>query len=202
MGRGWRVAAVLAVTLSGLAAAAETRPQARPSSLSIPPPEDRIVPVAAAPPQAGPELEVAPLVGAVTGLPLPRYVSLKRGQGNARRGPSLDRRIDWVFVRVGMPLLVTAEHENWRRVEDRDGVGGWVHYTLLSGSRTAIVAQDMLPLRGRADDRAPEVARLQANVIASLESCTLDWCEVTAGGFTGWAPKPALWGVGAEEILD
>jgi SH3-like domain-containing protein len=129
-------------------------------------------------------------------------VSLKRGEGNARRGPSLDQRIDWVFVRTGMPLRITAEYGHWRRVEDREALGGWVHYSLLSGARTVIVDRDMLPLRTREDDRSPEVARLQAGVIAEVESCSLDWCRLSAGGFRGWAPKTALWGVGADEVLD
>ncbi|MEL6566070.1 MAG: SH3 domain-containing protein, partial [Pseudomonadota bacterium] len=62
--------------------------------------------------------------GPVTNLPLPRYVSLKAVEGNVRRGPSLTHRIDWVFQRRDMPLRITAEHGHWRRVEDRDGMGG------------------------------------------------------------------------------
>ena len=69
--------------------------------------------------------------GPVTNLPLPRYVSLKGGEGNARRGPSLSHRIDWVFRHPGMPLRVVAEFGHWRRVEDQDGAGGWVHYSCL-----------------------------------------------------------------------
>ena len=64
--------------------------------------------------------------GPVTNLPMPRYVSLKADEGNARRGPSLSHRIDWVFTRRDMPLEVTAEYGHWRRVQDRDGQGGWV----------------------------------------------------------------------------
>ena len=79
--------------------------------------------------------------GPVTNLPLPRYVSLKGSEGNARRGPSLSHRIDWVFRHAGMPLRVVAEFGHWRRVEDKDGAGGWVHYALLSGVRTAIVQE-------------------------------------------------------------
>ena len=70
---------------------------------------------------------VADQYGSVTNLPLPRYVSMKASEGNARRGPSLSHRIDWVFKRRHMPLRITAEHGHWRRVEDRDGMGGWVH---------------------------------------------------------------------------
>ena len=138
----------------------------------------------------------------MTGLPLPRFVSLKTDEGNARRGPALDQRIDWVFVREDMPLRITAEYGHWRRVEDREGLGGWVHYSLLSGTRTVIVDQERLPLRIRPEDNATAVALLEAGVIARLEACEADWCRISAGGYGGWAPKPALWGVLPDEVLD
>ena len=92
-------------------------------------------------------------VGPVTGLPLPRYVSLKGSEGNARRGPGLSNRIDWVFTRAGMPLRITAEFEHWRRVEDKDGLGGWIHYMLLSGIRTVLFTDPMTDLHARPDSR-------------------------------------------------
>ncbi len=143
-----------------------------------------------------------PALGPVTNLPLPRFVSMKAAEGNVRRGPSLTHRIDWVFKHRDMPLRITAEHGHWRRVEDRDGQGGWVHYSLLSGVRTVINDQEGLTLRLRADPKAPAVAIMQAGVIARLGKCGPDWCQLRSGGFKGWAPKAALWGVGAEEIRD
>lgn len=140
--------------------------------------------------------------GPVTNLPLPRYVSLKASEGNVRRGPSLTHRIDWVFKRKDVPLVITAEHGHWRRVKDRDGAGGWIHYSLLSGTRTAIVEQDMLDLLAQPDDGALVVAQLELGVIARLEECTATWCRMNAAGYRGWAPKSTVWGVGAEEILD
>lgn len=140
--------------------------------------------------------------GPVTNLPLPRYVSLKTDEGNARRGPSLEHRIDWVFRHPDMPLRVTAEFENWRRVEDRDGMGGWVHYTLLSGVRTVIIDQDMAELRLAPDANAPVMAKAEAGVIARLGECTRDWCKITAGGEKGWLPKTAMWGVDPDELRD
>ncbi len=138
--------------------------------------------------------------GPVTNLPLPRYVSLKAAEGNVRRGPSLTHRIDWVFQRRDMPLRITAEHGHWRRVEDRDGMGGWVHYSLLSGSRTVLVEQDMLTLRTRPDTNAPVTAALEAGVIARLGKCGPEWCRVSSGGYRGWAPKARLWGVAIDEL--
>jgi SH3-like domain-containing protein len=138
--------------------------------------------------------------GKVTNLPLPRYVSLKAAEGNVRRGPSLSHRIDWVFTRRDMPLRVTAEHGHWRRVEDIEGVGGWVHYSLLSGSRTVIVTKDMLTLHNRPDPATPINAALEAGVIADLGQCDTNWCRLSSGGYKGWARKTAIWGVAPSEI--
>lgn len=140
--------------------------------------------------------------GPVTNLPLPRYVSLKGSEGNARRGPSLSHRIDWVFTHAGMPLRVTAEFGHWRRVEDRDGAGGWVHYALLSGVRTVIIEDDMTELHARADAKSAVVARAEMGAVAKLGDCTIDWCEISAEEADGWVPKTAIWGVDADEIRD
>ena len=140
--------------------------------------------------------------GPVTNLPLPRYVSMKATEGNVRRGPSLTHRIDWVYTRRDMPLRITAEHGHWRRVEDRDGMGGWVHYTLLSGVRTVIIEKDLLPLLRKPNVDAPIVAALEAGVIARLGACETEWCHLSAGGYKGWVPKTRLWGVGEDELRD
>lgn len=138
--------------------------------------------------------------GPVTNLPLPRFLSLKGSEGNARRGPSLSHRIDWVFKHAGMPLKVTAEFGNWRRVEDHDGAGGWVHYSLLSGSRTVIVDEDLAQLHSRPDEKASVVALAEAGSIAKLGDCNKDWCEISAQKADGWIEKTKIWGVDPEEI--
>ena len=100
-------------------------------------------------------------------------------------------------VKVGDTFDVLIE-----RLEDRDGMGGWVHYSLLSGVRTVLVEQDMLPLHGKPDPKAPVVARLELGVVARLGECTLEWCELRSGGYTGWAPKVRLWGVEPGELRE
>ena len=138
--------------------------------------------------------------GPVTNLPLPRFVSMKASEGNVRRGPSLTHRIDWVFKRRDMPLQVTAEFGHWRRVRDRDGAGGWVHYALLSGVRTVLIEEDMLSARTRPDNAAPVSAAFELGVVARLNECNPDWCRVSAGGHRGWVRKENLWGVAADEV--
>lgn len=140
--------------------------------------------------------------GAVTNLPLPRFVTLKSGDGNARRGPGLTHRIDWVFVKSGMPLLLTAEYENWRRVEDAEGFGGWVHYSLLSGTRSVLVAQDMAEFHYNADVLSDVTFQAERGVIGKLLECSIDWCRINTNGEKGWVQKTALWGVNPDEILE
>ncbi len=140
--------------------------------------------------------------GPVTDLPLPRYVSLNAEEANARRGPATSHRIDWVFRHRSMPLRVTAEFEHWRRVEDSEGEGGWMHYALLSGVRTVRVATERTTLRLQADSRAPAVAHLERGVIARLLECGPEWCRLNAGGERGWAKRAGLWGVDPDEIID
>jgi SH3-like domain-containing protein len=141
-------------------------------------------------------------VGRVTNLPLPRYVSLKTKKANVRRGPSLTYRIDWVYQLRNMPLQITAEYGHWRRVIDSDGQGGWVHYVLLSGVSTVIIEKDLLALRHKPSETARVRAKLEQNVIAQLEECQGAWCELNAGGYTGWAHKSAFWGIGPEVLVN
>jgi SH3-like domain-containing protein len=140
--------------------------------------------------------------GPVTNLPLPRFVSMKAAEGYARRGPSRTHRIDWIFKRRDTPLEITAEHGHWRRVRDRDGAGGWMHYSLLSGVRTVLVEQDMLQMRMHPDPKSLVVAQMEAGVIARVSECARDWCDLEVAGHDGWVPKSAIWGVAPDEVLD
>ena len=175
--------ALAAVLLGGPAAA---DPVAAPAAA------DPVAAPAAADPVAAPA--AAEARGPVTGLPLPRFVSLRASEARVRRGPGLDHRVDWIYRRAGLPLQVTAEHGHWRRVEDIEGLGGWVHYSLISGARTVAVTQDMAELRRRPDGASPLVARLEAGVLASLGECRDDWCQIRADGRRGWTARSALWG--------
>jgi len=149
-----------------------------------------------------PMLAAAAERGAVTNLPIPRFVSLKASEGNVRRGPSLSHRIDWVFKHRNMPLKIVAEHGHWRRVVDRDGAGGWVHYTLLSGSRFGLIEEDMTPIYYVADTASNVVAHAEMGVVARLGKCDQYWCRVTLDGTKGWLPREKLWGLLPDELRE
>ena len=154
-------------------------------------------------PAGAQELAAGPAIGPETNLPLPRFVSLRASEANVRRGPSLSHRIDWVFTRRDMPLQVIAEYGHWRRVIDRDGQGGWVHFRMLSGARTAIITgEGQVPMRGRPDLDAAETAMLEPGVIGRLGECDPDWCRISAGGYRGWVQRSELWGIAEGELRD
>lgn len=140
--------------------------------------------------------------GPVTNLPLPRFVSMKASEGNARRGPSLTHRVDWVFKHEDMPLMITGEYGHWRRVQDVEGQGGWMHYSLLSGVRTVTFLTEKTNLRLRPSEASATKAFAERGAIAKLDECQPDWCKVSAGRVKGWIRKEAVWGVGADELRE
>jgi SH3-like domain-containing protein len=141
-----------------------------------------------------------------SGLPVPRYVSLKSDHVNVRAGPTKDNDVAWVFTRSGLPVEITAEFENWRRVRDSEGAEGWVYHSLLSGRRTAVVTMkakdELAPLFDRADSSSAVAARLQAGVVTQVKHCAAGWCHVSGIGFDGWIEQERLWGVYADEKVD
>ena len=95
------------------------------------------LPVAAAP-QAG-DKSAAAQQRKGSGLPIPRFASLRSDEVNVRTGPGPRYPIDWVFKRKAMPVEIVAEFENWRKIRDWQGASGWVHQSLLSGKRSFII---------------------------------------------------------------
>ncbi len=137
--------------------------------------------------------------GSVSGLPIPRFVSLKPSDTPMREGPSKDHRIKWLFKKEGVPVEIIAEFENWRRVRDSEGDDGWVFHSRLSGRRTAQINPRLkdpaIAIYGKDSDSAAVVARLQPGVIGNVEQCTGRWCRLSGDGFEGWIQQDRLWGV-------
>lgn len=138
-------------------------------------------------------------VGTASGLPVPRYVSLKSDRVNVREGPAKDHRTSWVFERAGLPVEITAEFDTWRKIRDSEGAEGWVLHSLLSGRRTALVApwkkDVVLALHANGVNGSPIIANLQPNVLANVKRCDGTWCRVFGDGFDGYIEQTNLWGV-------
>jgi len=143
---------------------------------------------------------------ATSGLPVPRFVSLKTERVNVRGGPDKDHDVAWIYTRVGWPVEITAEFENWRRIRDSDGTEGWVYHSLLSGKRMAVVQlkskTGLAPLYASPDDHSAVAAQLQSGVLGTLKSCTGTWCRLVGQGFDGWLQQNSLWGVYPDEKVE
>lgn len=135
-------------------------------------------------------------------LPLPRFASLKTDEANIRTGPGLRYPIKWVIKRRDMPVEITGEFEQWREIRDMQGEKGWVHRSMLSGRRTAIVRGKEQLLYGDADMDSSPIARLQEGVIARLLECNAEMCRLRIDSFKGWIPRTALWGLYTEEVIE
>jgi SH3-like domain-containing protein len=144
--------------------------------------------------------------GSASGLPVPRFVSLKSDRVNVRSGPNKDQEVRWVYTRAGMPVEVTAEFENWRRIRDWEGAEGWVYHSLLSGKRSAVVVptlkDDLVPLYESPDAKSAETARLQSGVLGQLKSCNGTWCQFVGKNFDGWIRQERLWGAYPNEKVE
>ena len=145
-------------------------------------------------------------IGKASGLPIPRYVSLKSDHVNLRVGPSKAHKTAWVYQRAGLPVEITAEAETWYRIRDSEGVEGWVLHSLLSGRRTGLIAPwkkgEMLKLFAKADQSSETLALVQPSVIANIRSCDGAWCRIKGDSFDGYIEQGNLWGVYPQEKVE
>lgn len=132
-----------------------------------------------------------------SGLPVPRYSSLKFEEVNGRAGPSADYPVEWTYRRQGLPVVIVRESEDWRKIRDPEGDEVWVRSRSLSSSRTA-AATHPGAIRFEPNTRAKTVAKFAAGAVMNLETCRNDWCQVEAQGRRGWVPRVQLWG--AEDL--
>lgn len=143
-----------------------------------------------------------------TGLPLPRFVSLKSDRVNLRQGPGTDYAAVWIYRRVGLPVEVLREFEGWRQVRDSEGTTGWVLGAMLSGRRTVLVLPwdaksggTGVQLRDDDNERAHPVARLEPGVVASVIGCDGTWCRISVDRYRGYVEQSKLWGVYKGEVI-
>jgi len=141
--------------------------------------------------------------GSVTGLEIPRFVSLKSNDVNIRVGPSINYPIELKYVTQNLPLEIIDEFDVWRKSRDQEGNIGWVHKSLIKGDRYIITgskinAETDLFLR----PSGQIVGVIKKNNILKLKSCNLKWCKVSKGSVKGWVLKENIWGIYEDEIYN
>ena len=184
-----------------LAAAKPPMAKPAPAKPAHPAPEPPLATVAIAPAESTKGSNIGK--GSNTGLPLPRFASLKTDEVNLRTGPGQRYPIEWVYKRRDLPVQIEREFEVWRLVADQEGVKGWVHQATLSGRRSFVVAGGEQTVRSGPQDSAAAVARLKPGVIGRLRACdaAAPWCEVQVGDYHGWLKRDAFWGAYPGEAI-
>lgn len=132
---------------------------------------------------------------------VPRFVSLKPNEVNARVGPGPNYPIEWVYLKAGLPVEVIVEFDTWRKIRDIDQAEGWVHQNMLCSKRRGIVREPEVLLHSERSKMSPSLVRLQKGVVLDLLKCQDNWCQVRIHEFKGWVEQVALWGVYPNEIL-
>lgn len=138
-----------------------------------------------------------------SGLPIPRFVSLKSNETNVRTGPGTRYPIQWVYHREGMPVEVVEEFDIWRKVRDAEGTTGWVHRSMLEGKRNAMIkGKNAEIMRTAPEAKARPILKAEPDVIGRLMECEKDWCRMQISGRKGWIEKKYLWGVYTDEVIE
>lgn len=154
-------------------------------------------------PQPKPELvalaTVPPPIVA-TGMPVPRWVTIKALRVNVRRGPSLEQDVLWTYVKPGLPVEIIAEYDSWRRIRDIDGQTGWVKSVMLDGRRRVMFTGNVnTAILSEPNGEADAVALAAPGLLADLIACEGEWCEISARGYDGFVTRDRLWGVRAND---
>jgi SH3-like domain-containing protein len=136
-----------------------------------------------------------------SGLPIPRFVSLRSNEVNLRTGPGLTYPIDWIYKREGMPVEVIQEFDTWRKIRDWEGTEGWVHQSLLDGKRDFIIIGERRTMRLAPETDARPAARLEPGVIGQLFECVPVWCRAEVQGYRGWLKRDWFWGTYPNETF-
>lgn len=138
-----------------------------------------------------------------SGLPIPRFVTISSDKVFVRTGPAVRYPIKWVFIKDGLPVEIMQEFDTWRKIRDQDGQEGWIHQSLLSGKRNALVIgeENAILTRKPVTDARP-VAMLEPKVLVGVKECSGAWCLVATDGYEGWIERKSLWGIYADEELD
>ncbi len=127
---------------------------------------------------------------------VPYWAALRHDKANMRVGPSQEYPIEWIYRRKGLPVKVVRVREGWRLVQDIDGTQGWIAASQLTPDRSVLVVGDGLAdLRAEPSQSAALRWRAEPGVVARFKRCREAWCEIDAGGRSGWVLAERLWGI-------
>lgn len=144
------------------------------------------------------------------------WASLKYNKTYLRTGPSRDNKVIWVYKRKGLPLKTLRKKNEWNEVLLPSGQKGWINSSQISKKRNVIIQNnkslsDMALSKQKQitvkDKNSKTIAYVQEGVIASLNKCKEDLCEIelkvkkekyffkNSYKLSGYIKKDLIWGV-------
>tara|TARA_B100001059_G_scaffold87425_1_gene85622 strand:+ start:657 stop:1196 length:540 start_codon:yes stop_codon:yes gene_type:complete len=131
-----------------------------------------------------------------SGLKIPRVVSLKNSLTFMRTGPGKEYPIKFEINQKAYPVKIVAEFNNWRKVNTKDNLSGWIHTQLLSSFRTGLVNTNTT-LKRRPSVSSKTLANLLPDLLIKVKKCKIEWCKIEViknKNFVGWVKKSSIWG--------
>lgn len=139
-----------------------------------------------------------------SGLALPRMVSTRADNINARSGPGTNYPIEWIYKQRGAPLEIIREFELWRQVRDWEGSVSWIHKTRLTGRRfVKVITPGENNIYDSAEYDSQVIAKVEDGVVGEIQKCPKKsaFCLIQFETIKGWMPKKNLFGVYENEVI-
>ncbi len=140
--------------------------------------------------------QIAPVHAA--GKP-PYWVSISASEARMRTGPGKQFPAIWMYTRKTLPMKVVSVYQGWRKVEDPDGVQGWILANLLSEQRTGLVVGEVRPMRDKPDASGTIILHAEPGVVGVISECRRGWCKFDVTGRMGYIETSHIWGLDAGE---
>jgi len=131
----------------------------------------------------------------------PYYASISASRARMRTGPGRTYPANWLYQRPDLPVKVVEIYKEWRKVEDPGGIQGWMLANLLSDTRTAVVASNVVELRDSPRPGGRILWRAAPGVVGRLSKCAGGWCWFDVHGRAGFVETTRLWGIDSGETL-
>jgi uncharacterized protein YgiM (DUF1202 family) len=121
-------------------------------------------------------------------------VSVDGENVNIRSGPGENYSVLWELGN-GFPLRVLGTKEDWLKVEDFEGDGGWIYNKLVGKKAHLIVKKPRINVRSGPGQRYRLVGKANYGVVFKTIKSTKGWAQVKhENGLTGWVKRDLLWG--------
>jgi len=125
------------------------------------------------------------------------FASLRSPETNVRSGPGLSYPIKFTFQKVGLPVHVTSEYDNWSEIRDYEGQTGWIANSLITKKRTLLIRthKDFINMHKKYNAKSSILYRLENNVVGDYIKCLDDWCAMSVKNKKGWVARSEVFGI-------